>query len=169
MELLTPHLGTAFWLTVVFLIVYFILKKYAWGPILEALEARERRIEEALQAAEAAKEELRRLKREQARLVEEAKRKEAEILREAERIKELMLEEAREEARKAAEKILEEARREAELLREKALVEVKLQAVDIVLQLAEKVLRRELKDRKAHEEYIQTLIKEMDFHVAGRN
>jgi len=101
MELLTPDIGVVFWLAVIFLVVFFLLKKYAWGPILSALEAREKRIEEALRAAEAARNELRTLKQEQEKLLEQAKRQEQEIIAEAKKIKETIIEEAKEEARLA--------------------------------------------------------------------
>lgn len=169
MELLTPDIGVVFWLAVVFLIVSFLLKKYAWGPILSALDAREKRIEEALRAAEAAREELRSLKQEQERLLEQAKQREQEIIAEAKKIKETIIEEAKEKARLTAQKIIAEAEQEAYLIKEKALSEFREYATSLVISLTETILRKELQDKKDHEKYIQRLLSETTIHVAGRN
>ncbi len=169
MELLTPDLGVVFWLTVVFLIVLFLLKKFAWGPILGALEAREKRIEEALRAAEAARQELRQLKAEQEKLIEQAKQREQEIIAEAKKIKETIIEEAKEEAREEAQKILKAAEQEAYVLKERALAEFKEYAVTLVISLTEAILKKELKDRQAHEEHIRRELSETTINVASRN
>src|SRR5471032_1236383 len=107
MELVTPQIGLVFWTTVSFLILLFILGKYAWKPILASVTEREQSIEAALSRAEAAKEEMARLTNENEALLKEARIERDNILREAKKVKDQIISEAKEIANKEGARLIE--------------------------------------------------------------
>ena len=157
MELLTPALGLIFWTALVFLIVLFLLKKYAWKPILKALDDREKTIDDALRTAERTKEEMANLKSEHEALLQEAKQERMSIIREANRVKEEIVNEARTKAGAEAARIMDETRRDIENRKMEAIIDVKNQIGSMVVDVAEKVLRRELENKTEQENYIRRL------------
>lgn len=157
MELLTPGIGLIFWNTLIFLVVLFLLRKYAWKPILKALDDREETIDNSLRTAERTKEEMNQLKSEHEELLQQAKQERMIIIGEANRIKEQIITEAREKASADAAKITEDARREIENRKMEAIIDVKNQIGAMVVEMSEKVLRKQLDNRTEQESYIRRL------------
>jgi len=164
MQLLTPGLGLIFWTALIFLVVLFILKKYAWKPILQALDDRENTIDNALKTAERTKEEMANLKSEHEALLQQAKQERMVILKEAKDVKDQIIGEARVKAKEEAAKIMEEARNDIENRKMEAITAVKNAVGNMVVGIAEKVLLRELKEKKSQEEYINELISQTKLH-----
>jgi F-type H+-transporting ATPase subunit b len=160
MSLINPGFGLIIWMTLAFLVVLFVLKKYAWKPIMNALKEREDSIEESLRAADRAKEEMKELKLDNEKLLREAKDERDAILREARKIKEKIIEEAKGQAGEEAAIIVENAKERIENEKKAALVEIKNTIATYSIEIAEKILREELKDKKKQEDYIKNLLKE---------
>jgi F-type H+-transporting ATPase subunit b len=160
MSLINPGFGLIIWMTIAFLVVLFVLKKYAWKPIMNALKEREDSIEESLRAADRAKEEMKELKLDNEKLLREAKDERDAILREARKIKEKIIEEAKEQAGEEAAHIVENAKERIENEKKAALVEIKNTIATYSIEIAEKILREELQDKKKQEDYIKNLLKE---------
>ena len=160
MSLINPGFGLIIWMTLAFLVVLFVLKKYAWKPIMNALKEREDSIEESLRTADRVKEEMKELKLDNEKLLREAKDERDAILREARKIKEKIIEEAKGEAGEEAANIVENAKVRIENEKKAALVEIKNTIATYSIEIAEKILREELKDKKKQEDYIKNLLKE---------
>lgn len=157
MELLQPGLGLMFWTLVVFLTVLYILRRFAWRPILQALDQRESAIDQALKAAERTRQEMANLKSEHEALLQQARQERIAILGEANRAKERIIAEAREKAAAEAARLMEEARRDIDNRKMEALVDLKNQIGNMVVDVAEKVLRHQLANRSEQEELIRKL------------
>jgi F-type H+-transporting ATPase subunit b len=160
MSLINPGFGLVFWMTIALLIVLFILKKYAWKPIMNALKERENSIEESLQAAERARDEMKDLQLDNEKLLREAKDERDAVLREARKIREKILEEAKEKANADAANIVESAKTRIENEKKAAMVEIKNLIATYSIEIAEKVLREELKDKKKQTAYVEGILKE---------
>jgi F-type H+-transporting ATPase subunit b len=163
MELITPGLGLVFWMTLAFLLLLYILGKFAWKPILQMLKEREISIHAALDSANQAREEMKHLKFSNEKLLQEAKNDRDAILNEARRIKEKMIEDARIKAGEEAARIVEAARASIQNEKMAAMTELKNQIAESSLTLAKFVLKRELEDPKRQEEYVKELLKEIKF------
>jgi F-type H+-transporting ATPase subunit b len=164
MQLINPGFGLIFWMTLAFLIVFFVLKKFAWKPILESLKEREESIESALQAAEDAKKEMASLKAKNEELLKEAREERDVLLADARKIKEQILNEAREKANKEAGIIIENAREQINSEKQAALIELKNVIATYSIEIAEKVLQAELSDKKKQQAYVDKLIKEIQLN-----
>lgn len=164
MSVLLPGFGVFFWMTIIFLLVVFILGKYAWPPILKGLKERENSIQESLDAARQAKEEIQRLRAENEKMLLEAKEERDAILKEARKIKEKILEEARIKAVNEANSIIKSAREQINNEKRAALIELKNTIADYSIEIAEKVLREELKNKKRQHEYVEKLIEETNLN-----
>lgn len=158
MELLNPSIGIVFWTTIAFLILLFLLRKFAWKPILNTVNQREQKISESLAAAEKAREEMEKLTATNEKLVQEAREERTKILAEAKQIKDKMINEAKDQAKVEADKIAEANRKEIENQKNAAIAELKDTAANLSLEIAEKVIRRELKEDKAQQAYVQELL-----------
>ena len=160
--LLTPGIGLLFWMTVTFLIVLFLLKKFAWRPILDALHAREDSIESALAAAKEAKEEMARLQASNEDLLKEARNERDLMLKEAKEIREKTIAAAASEAKDKADAIL--AKATADIHNEKlaAMTELKNQVAEISLGIAEEVLRKKLSNDDEQKALIDNLVKDIN-------
>ncbi|MFM2386281.1 MAG: hypothetical protein RL660_1038 [Bacteroidota bacterium] len=161
MELLIPGFGIFFWGAVAFLVVFFILKKYAWKPILETLNEREKSIAESIASAEKVKAEMANMKSEHEQLLVQAREERSAILKEAKEAKDKIVNEAATEAREKADKIMAEARLQIQNEKMAALTAIKNDVGNLVIEVSEKVLRKELSDKKAQEAYIGTLASEI--------
>ncbi len=161
MELVTPNVGTIFWMIIVFGIVAFVLKKFAWRPILNALYEREESIESALNAAEKAREEMAELKAGNEELLAMARKEKETLLRDAIVLKEGIIAEAKEKASAEMQKSIEAARQQIQNEKLKAINEMKKQMAEISLMIAEKVIRKEMADDKQQKEMVNTLIDEI--------
>tara|TARA_B100000902_G_scaffold26442_1_gene31852 strand:+ start:570 stop:1070 length:501 start_codon:yes stop_codon:yes gene_type:complete len=153
-------LGLFFWQTLLFVILIFVLKKYAWSPILSAVEEREEGIKSALDSAKKAREEMESLNADNERILTEAKRERDQLLKEARDIKTNIINEAKDQANKDAEKILTSAKEEIKNEKSKALTELKNEVASLSIQMAEKILRSELSDPEKQKQLIEKTIKE---------
>jgi F-type H+-transporting ATPase subunit b len=158
MELVTPNVGTIFWMIIVFGIVAFVLKKFAWRPILNALYEREETIENALNAAQKARNDMAKLKAGNEQLLAEARKEKDAIMREAMNLKDGIVAEAKEKASFETQKSIENARRQIESEKAKAINEMKQQMAEISLMIAEKIIRKEMAGNKQQQEMVNTLI-----------
>lgn len=161
MELVTPEIGLVFWTTISFLIFLFILGKFAWKPILGAINEREINIENALMKAEAAKEEMARLTSENESLLREARAERDVILQEARKLKDKIVGDAKEAAQEEGAKMIEKARLEINMQKALAIADVKNQVASLSLEIAEKVLRKQFEDASKQDALVTELLKEV--------
>ncbi len=164
MSLINPGFGLIIWMTIALLVVLFVLKKFAWKPIMEALKEREEGIDASLKAAERAHDEMKNLKLDNEKLLKEAKEERDAILREGRKIKEHIIEEAKTKASSEAANIVESAKERIEHEKSAAIVEIKNIIAEQAITIAEKILREELKDKSKQKEYINTLLKETNLN-----
>ncbi|RPD38765.1 F0F1 ATP synthase subunit B [Chitinophaga barathri] len=161
MDLLMPELGLFSISLLIFIIVFLILKKFAWKPILATLKEREDSITDSIATAERVKEEMAQMKAEHEHVLAEAKAERSKILKEAKELKDQIISEAKAQAQAEAKKIVQDASVAIENQKLAALTEVKNQVGNLVIEVAEKVLRKELSDKKAQEAYIGQLASEI--------
>lgn len=161
MQLLTPGFGLIIWTLLAFLIVFFILKKYAWKPILNSLNQREKGIADSLATAERVRAEMAELKSENEELLAQAREERAVMLKEARDIKERIVNDAKEQAKTEASKIMAETQQAIEQQKMAAMTDVKNQIGKMVIEVAEKILRKELGDKEAQEAHIKDLVDEV--------
>jgi F-type H+-transporting ATPase subunit b len=164
MELVNPGIGLIVWMTLAFLAILYILGKYAWKPILKSLKERESTIHDALNSAEKAKEEMLKLKFTNEELLQEAKNERDAILATARKIKDTIIEESKQKASEEANRIIVAAKESIQNEKMNAMTDLKNQLADLSLEIAKKVLKRELSDPKKQEEYTKELIKEVKFN-----
>ncbi|HPH84740.1 MAG TPA: F0F1 ATP synthase subunit B [Ferruginibacter sp.] len=161
MDLLLPHLGLIVWTVLAFLVVLFILKKFAWGPILKGLNDREANIAGSIATAEKVKLEMSQLKSENEALLVAAREERAVMLKEAKEIKDKMINDAKDEAKAQAAKIINDAHASINNQKMAALTDIKNQVGKMVIEVSEKILRRELADKTQQETYIRQLAEEI--------
>jgi len=161
MDLLTPDLGLFLWNLLAFLILFFVLKKTAWKPILKSLDEREKGIADSLATAERVKTEMAQLKSENEVLLGKAREERALMLKEAREIKDKIINEAKEQAKLEAGKIITDAQAAIESQKMAAITDVKNQVGTLVVEVAEKILRRELSNKAEQENYIRQLSNEV--------
>lgn len=159
--MLTPEWGLVVWNLVAFLVLLFILGKFAWKPILKSLKTRETNISESLATAERVKAEMAQLKSENEALLAKAREERALMLKEARDTKEKIINEAKEQAKVEANKIITDAHAAIQQQKMAALTDVKNQVGNLVIEVAEKVLRRELGDKAKQETFIKQLAEEV--------
>ena len=160
MELITPDFWIIFWQTIILLFVLFILGKFAWKPILQTLQQRERNIEEALKGAQEAKEILAQMKAEQDQLLENSSREREKMANEAIVTKNSILEAAKIEAQHLSDKVLRDARETIEVEKTMAFDKLKHEIGVISIQVAEKLLAKELNKENKQEDLVRRLVKE---------
>ncbi|MBL7746566.1 MAG: F0F1 ATP synthase subunit B [Chitinophagaceae bacterium] len=158
MELLLPKLGLLIWTLLAFLIVFFLLKKMAWPAIIKGLRDRENTIADSLATAQKVKEEMAQMKSENEALLAKAREERALMLKEARETKDRIINEAKEQAKTEANKIVTEAQVAINAQKMAALTEVKNQVGKLVIEVSEKVLRRELGNKDAQEAHIKGLV-----------
>ncbi len=146
MELVTPGIGLIFWTSVVFLLLIILLKKFAWKPILSAVNDRNKSIEDALAAAEKTKAEMTELSANNEKILSEARMKRDSILKDARAIKDKTIADAKNQASEEAEKIIISAKEQINNEKLKAMTELKNHVADISISMAEKIIKTELKD-----------------------
>lgn len=161
MQLLTPSLGLLFWTLLAFLIVFFVLRKFAWRPILNSLNERERGIADSLETADRVKREMAALKNENEELLARAREERGAMLKEARETKDRIIAESKEQAKIEYSKIVAEAQQAIETQKMAAITDVKNQVGKLVIEVTEKVLRRELSDPAAQEAHIKDLVEEV--------
>ena len=161
MDLLLPHLGLFVWTLLAFLIVFLILKKFAWPMILKGLNEREANIADSIATAERVKKEMAQLKSENEALLQSAREERASMLKEAKDIKDKMINDAKEEAKTQAAKIVADANASIQNQKMAALTDIKNQVGKMVVEVSEKILRKELSDKANQESYISKLAEEI--------
>jgi F-type H+-transporting ATPase subunit b len=161
MDLLLPHVGLIFWTLVAFLIVFFILKKFAWKSIINGLNERETNIADAIASAEKVKKEMAQLKNDNEALLQAAREERTMMLKEAKDIRDKMINDAKEEAKIQAAKIMTDANASIQHQKMAALTDIKNQVGKMVIEVSEKILRRELSDKTQQESYISKLAEDI--------
>ena len=158
MDLVTPDIGLIFWTTVSFAILYFILAKFAWKPILGAVNDREKSIKDALLAAEKAKEEMSNLKADNEKILKEAKLPRDNLLKEAREVKSKIIADAEIEATEKANKLIQSAKTAIENEKSAAMKELQNTVVDLSLNIAEKLLTKEFNNKEKQLDNIQDIL-----------
>ncbi|MGM0946900.1 MAG: F0F1 ATP synthase subunit B [Bacteroidota bacterium] len=161
MDLIIPSSGLIFWQLIGFLGLFFILVKFAWKPMLAALEEREGSIDNALKAAEQARNEMANLKAENEKLLADARVERDTILTQAQQASKRMIEEAKEEANKQGAQMIENAKIVIENEKKAALTEVKNQVAVLTIEVTEKLLRKNLSDQAAQKELVDEFVKDL--------
>ena len=164
MDLVTPGIGLIFWTTLFFLILLFILGKFAWPAILTAIRARNESIRQALDSAEKAKEEMAKLQADNKKILSEAKAERDAMMKEAKQLKDQLIADAKEQASEEARKLVANAREAIQAEKKAAINDLKVQVANLSLDIAEKILKKELEDSKAQKKLINTLINEADLN-----
>ncbi|MCC6837653.1 MAG: F0F1 ATP synthase subunit B [Bacteroidia bacterium] len=164
MELVKPSIGLIFWMAVSFSIILFLLKKFAWKPILGMIKEREESIENALAAAEKAKEEMKALQSNNERILAEARAERDSLLKEAREIKDKMILEAKTTATKEGERMLAIARENIQNEKMAAITELKNQVATLSIEIAEKILKSELSSDEKQKTLVNTLLKDVNLN-----
>ena len=161
MDLVTPGFGLIFWTSVVFIILLVLLKRMAWTPILNNVDARNKSIEEALEAAKNARDEMSNLKADNDRILKEARAERDEMLKEAKELKANIISEAKNAAKVEADKMIASAKVVIENEKAGAISELKNTVGSLSVDIAEKVLRAELKDVDKQNAFIANMLKDI--------
>jgi F-type H+-transporting ATPase subunit b len=161
MGLITPDFGLLFWMLLAFSIVLYILKKYAWKPILNALKEREKTIEVALKSAEKAKTEMAKLQADNENILAEARLERDKLIKEARQMKDKLIEEAKIQAQVEGQKLIEAARLSIQSEKKAAIKEIKDQVAELSVQIAEKLMKDKLGDSTNQGQYIDKLLKDI--------
>ena len=161
MGLLIPSSGTLFWMIVIFAVVFFILAKYAFPVIIRMVDERKRYIDESLESARLANKQLAQVKSESERLLTQAREEQAQILKDAIATRDRMLKEAQARAQAEAKRALDETRQQIIAEKESAINDIRRQVAVLSVDVAEKILRKDLTGEKEHIELIDRLLDEM--------
>jgi F-type H+-transporting ATPase subunit b len=160
MELVTPAIGLIFWTTVVFTLLVLLLKKFAWKPILSAVDERNKSIKDSLAQAEKARSEMSELNANNEKIIAQAKVDRDIILKEARDMKNEIISEAKDKANKEAEKLVSTAKEQILNEKMKAITELKNHVADLSIEMAEKILSSELSDVAKQKELVTKALKE---------
>lgn len=161
MELFTPDFGLVFWMFIAFLVLFIVLGKFGWPVILKSMNSRAETIDKGVEYAREAKAQLDNARAESQKYVEEAQKQQAEILREAAKMKTQIIEEARQEASLEAKKVIDAAKLSIEQSRKEAEMQLRQQVSSFSIDIAEKMLRRQMDD-KAQRELANQLMDEIE-------
>lgn len=156
---LTHPESLLFWNTLIFLILLFLLAKFAWKPIMNAVKQREDSINQALEAAEEAQKQMQNLKADNERLLAEARAERDFILKEAREIKDKIVAEAKEEAGREGQKLIQQAQQAIESEKKVAIAQLKDQVAALSIEMAQKVMLNELSDEKKQTALINEYLK----------
>ncbi len=164
MDLLTPSFGLIIWTLLAFIIVFLILKKYAWKPILGSLNEREKNISDAILSTEKIKKEMAEMKSENEALLAKAREERAQMMREAKETRDKIISEAKEQARLDTNKIIADAQAAINQQKMASITDLKNQVGNLVIEVSEKILRRELNNKDAQEKYINELAQNVELN-----
>ena len=159
MDLFLPESGLVIWMLIAFLIVFFILAKVGWPMIMGAVEQRNAHIADSLLAAEEANNALAGIEQKRQETMAAAQAEQIKIMKESQELKAQLIEEAKTQARKEAEKIVTDAKLRMEKEQAEAMAQMKSEVVTLAVDIAEKLLQRELSDKQAQNDYIEQLLK----------
>ena len=161
MKLLLPEFGLLIWTLIAFLVVFYILKKFAWPAIVKGLADREKSIAESLSTAERVRAEMMQLKSDNEALLVKAREERASLIKDAKDVADKMVTEAKDKARAEYDRIVAEAQSAITQQKMAAITDLKNQVGNLVIEVSEKVLRRELGNKSEQEKYIQELANEV--------
>lgn len=164
MDLFLPESGLVIWMLIAFTIVFVVLAKFGWPVILKSLKNREERIASSLKKADEAMAALSGLEQKGKDIVAQAEAEQVKLLGETKVLKNKMIEEAKAEAAAEAEKMLAGAREQIAHEKEAAIAQLQAEVAKLSVQIAEKVLRRELSDEKSQRAYIESLLNQQEQH-----
>ena len=154
-------IGLFFWQTIIFILLIFLLKKFAWKPILDAVNEREEGIKNALLSAEKAKEEMASLQSDNEETLKKARSERDSLLKEAREIKQQLIDEAKNEAKNEAKKIISQAQETIQNEKNAAIVDLKNQVASLSIDIAEKVLKEKLSDDQSQMNLVKDLVKKV--------
>jgi F-type H+-transporting ATPase subunit b len=158
MDLVTPEFGLIFWTSITFLVLLFILKKFAWKPILGAVSEREKGIKDALTSAVEARKEMENLQADNERILKEARAEREAMLKDARELKNKMIDDAKQDAKIEANKLITQAQAAIEAEKKAAIADLKSQVAQISISIAEKVVREELSNTEKHEKLVESML-----------
>jgi F-type H+-transporting ATPase subunit b len=161
MGLMIPETGLVIWMMITFLILLFLLTKFAWKPIMKMIKEREKSIEDALASAENAKAEMSNLKAENEKILQEARNERDKLMKEARDIREQMIAEAKNKAKAEGDKLLQIARESIQNEKMAAITDLKNQVAQLSIDIAEKIIARELSSENKQKELIGDMLKEV--------
>jgi len=164
MELVSPGIGLIFWMTLTFVLLVFILGKFAWKPIMQSLKEREQKISSSLAMAKQTQEEMKRLKADNEDLLKQAKNERDSIIKDANKVKETIVNDARTKAQSEADKIIESARENIQNEKMAAIIDLKNQVAEFSIEVAEKILSRELSDKASQQKLMEEDLKSINFN-----
>ena len=157
-SILTPDLGLLFWMLIAFLVVFFVLAKYGFPAIINMVDERKRYIDESLQKAHEASERLENIKQEGEAILQEAREKQAQMLKEAAETRDAIVEKAQEKAREESARMLNDAKVEIEQQKQAAIADIREQVATLSVEIAEKVLKQNLKNDKSQMDLIDRML-----------
>ena len=160
-SILSPDLGLLFWMLLAFLIVFFLLKKFGFSVIVNMVEERKNFIDDSLKNAREANEKLANIKSESEALLKEAREQQATILKEAMATRDNIIKDARDKAQVEGLKILDDAKAQISAEKENALRDIRSTVADLSVQIAEKVMRRQLEKDAEQEKFIERMLDEV--------
>lgn len=163
-SLIKPGIGLIVWTTLVFVLLLFLLSKYAWKPILNAIKTREEGITNALSAAEKAKEEMKALQAGNEKILAEARAERDAMLKDARDAREAMVNEAKTKAKTESDRILASAREQITNEKNAAITELKNQVAALSIEIAEKILKSELSSDEKQKTLVNTLMKDVNLN-----
>ena len=161
MDLLIPSTGLLFWMTITFLVVFFLLWKFGFPVITGMVKERQAFIDESLKKAHEANERLANIQKEGESILQEAREKQAQILKEAAETRDAIVEQAQTKARSEGARLLDEAKAAIEQEKKAAIADIRQQVAALSVEIAEKVLRQNLKDDKAQMDLIERMLDEV--------
>jgi F-type H+-transporting ATPase subunit b len=164
MDLFNPSIGLVVWSTIVFLLLFFVLSKFAWKPVLAAIKEREHSIDDALNKAELARDAMARLTASNAQLMQDTRAERDQILKEAKALKDNIVNEAKHQAHTEGSKLIEKAKIEIENQKKAALAELKSQVSTLSIEIAERVLRSQLDDKAKQQDLVNSLLKDVELN-----
>ena len=164
MELITPELGLIFWTAITFAILLFVLRKFAWNPILNAVNDREVSIKDALEEAKKARLEMQNLKSDNEKILKEARAERDGMIKDAREIKDKMISEAKEEAKAQGTKLIEQAKATIQNEKLAAITELKNQVADLSIDIAEKVMKNELSNKDKQIELVEKMLGDIELN-----
>jgi F-type H+-transporting ATPase subunit b len=156
--ILTPDLGLLFWMLLAFLVVFGVLAKYGFPAILNMVDERNRYIDESLRKAHEAQERLANIEKEGESILQEAREKQAQILKEAAESRDAIVEQAQQKARAEGARLLDEAKIAIEQEKKAAIADIRQQVATLSVEIAEKVLRQNLRDDKSQMDLIDRML-----------
>ena len=160
-SILTPDLGLLFWMLVAFLVVFVVLAKFGFPAIVNMVDERNKFIDESLRKAHEAQERLANIEKEGESILQEAREKQAQILKEAAQTRDAIVEKAQEKARAEGARLMEEAKTAIEQEKKAAIADIRKQVATLSVDIAEKVLRTNLKDDKSQMDLIDRMLDEV--------